>query len=137
MCSNSIRRSPRRGGFSFIEVMMVVVIIGMLAGGVAWKVTGMMDTAKTNRAKSDIAQITKAVEAYYLQHSQFPSNGEGLEVVDIKSKTDPWGNPYVYNSPGRDEPFEVVSFGADGREGGDGINADIYSWALAEGDRES
>ena len=130
---------PRRArpGFSFIEIMVVVVIIGLLAGAVAMKVTGYMDTAKVNRAKSDIAVIVNAVEARYLETSRYPANEEGLEELPLKNRTDPWGNPYQYNSPGQDdEPFEVFSFGADAREGGEGIHRDIYSWQLGDVDEE-
>ncbi|MFO8014771.1 MAG: type II secretion system protein GspG [Phycisphaerae bacterium] len=132
-------RRPRRGrpGFSFIEIMVVVVIIGLLAGAVAMKVTGYMDTAKVNRAKSDIAVIVNAIEARYLETSRYPANEEGLDELPLKNRTDPWGNPYQYNSPGRDdEPFEVFSFGADAREGGEGIHRDIYSWQLGDVDEE-
>ncbi len=122
----------RRPGFSFIEIMVVVVIIGLLAGAVAIKVTGYMDAAKGNRARSDIATIVDAVEAFYLQHSRYPGNDEGLDNLPLKNRTDPWGRPYEYNSPARDEPFEVFTFGADGREGGEGIDADIFSWQLGD-----
>ncbi|MFW5682701.1 MAG: type II secretion system protein GspG [Phycisphaeraceae bacterium] len=129
----SIGRARSRRGFSFIEVMMVVVIIGLLAGAVAWNVTGVVDSAKTNRAKSDIAAISKALDTYYLQHSRYPSNSEGLEKLALKSNklTDPWGNRYRYNKPGPgDEPYEVFTLGADNREGGDDGKADVYSWDL-------
>ncbi len=122
----------RRAAFSLIEVMVVVVIIGLLAGAVALKVTGYMDTAKVNRTKSDIATIERAIETFYLTHSRYPTNEEGLDDLPIKTRLDPWGNPYQYNSPGRKGPFEVISFGADGREGGDGMNADVYSWQVAD-----
>ena len=133
-------RRARRGGFSFIEVMVVVVIIGMLAGGVAYTAMGYMETAKKNRAKSDIATIADAVEAYYLQHNRYPSNEEGLDALPLKTQLDPWGRPYKYNSPatspGRKEPFEVYTLGEDNREGGEGVNADIYSWRLAEAEQD-
>lgn len=122
----------RRRGFSLIEVMVVVVIIGMLAGAVALNVGGYMESARVNRAKSDIATIKDAIEAYYLEHSRYPSNSEGLEGLPLENRVDPWGNPYEYNSPGREGPYEVISFGADGREGGEDANADIYSWELNE-----
>lgn len=117
-------------GFSLIEVMVVVVIIGLLAGAVAIKVTGYMDTAKVNRARADIATIVDAVEAYYVSHSRYPDNNDGLSKLPLKSLTDPWGRAYEYNSPAQMEPFEVYSLGADGRVGGEQADADIYSWQL-------
>mgnify|MGYP006424944123 CR=1 FL=1 len=129
----SIGRARSRRGFSFIEVMMVVVIIGLLAGAVAWNVTGVVDAAKTNRARSDLAAISKALDTYYLQHSRYPGNSEGLEKLALKSNklTDPWGHTYRYNKPGPgDEPYEVFTLGADNREGGEGGKADVYSWNL-------
>ncbi len=128
-------RSRRRSaGFSFIEVMMVIVIIGLLAGGVGYYAMGYMEAAKVNRAKSDIATIEKAVEAYYLMHSQYPSNSAGLDALEsLNSRTDPWGVPYHYNRPGRDgAPFEIYTLGEDNREGGEGVNQDIYSWNLRD-----
>ena len=122
-------------GFSFIEVMVVVVIIGLLAGAVAIKVSHYVDTAKVNRAKSDMATIVDAIEAYYLTHSRYPSNEEGLSKLPLKNRNDPWGNPYEYNSPGQTEPFEVISFGADGQPGGEGIHADLYSWQIHVADK--
>lgn len=123
-------RSRVRAGFSFIEVMVVVVIIGLLAGAVALRVAGNVDTAKVNRAKSDISTILNAIELHYLNHSRYPSNEEGLSKLNLKNMNDPWGRPYEYNSPGQTEPFEVFTFGADGQPGGEGINADIYSYQL-------
>ncbi|RPI62440.1 MAG: prepilin-type N-terminal cleavage/methylation domain-containing protein, partial [Planctomycetaceae bacterium] len=84
----------RRGGFSFIEIMVVVVIMGLLASAVTVKVIGYMDTAKVNRAKSDIATIVDAVEAYHLKNSRYPTNEEGLKNLPLKNSRDPWGNPY-------------------------------------------
>lgn len=122
----------RAAGFSFIEVMVVVVIIGLLAGAVVLRVGGYMETAKLNRAKSDIATIVNAVETFYLTHNRYPTNEEGLEPLPLKNRKDPWGRPYEYNSPGRDGPFEVISYGADGREGGDGGDADVCSSELGD-----
>lgn len=117
-----------RGGFSLIEIMVVVAIIGLLAAGVTIKVMGYMDTAKTNRARSDIATIVDAIEAYHLANGRYPSNEEGLSKLPIRNRLDPWGVTYQYNSPGKSEPFEVFSLGADGRPGGDGTNVDLHSW---------
>jgi general secretion pathway protein G len=77
-----------------------------------------------------------AVEAYYLANSRYPSNEDGLKNLPLKNRVDPWGTPYEYNSPGqKGEAFEVISFGADGREGGEGINADIYSWQVGDAEK--
>lgn len=122
-------------GFSLIEVMVVVVIIGLLAGAVALKVGGYMDTARANRAKSDIATIRNAIETYKLTQSRYPSNDEGLDQVPLENRSDPWGRKYGYNSPGQQGPYEVFTLGADGREGGDGENADIFSWQLGEAEK--
>ncbi len=136
MCSDTAKmmRSPFRSsrGFSFIEIMVVVVIMGMLAGAVALKVVSYMDKARVNRAKSDIATIVSAVEAFNLQNGRYPTNEEGLDSLPLKTHRDPWGNPYGYNCPAQDEPFEVFSLGADGRPGGDGVNVDIYSRQLGD-----
>lgn len=137
MGTRRVTRRRARTAFSLIEIMVVVVIIGLLAGAVALKVSGYIDTAKVNRAKSDIATIVDAIEAYYLSNSRYPTNEEGLEKLPLKNTSDPWGRIYEYNSPGKSEPFEVFSFGADGREGGDGINADIYSWELGRVEKEN
>ncbi|MEM8736895.1 MAG: type II secretion system protein GspG [Planctomycetota bacterium] len=135
--SMSINRTRRRGaGFTFIEIMVVVVIIGLLAGAVALKVSGNVAQARQNRAKSDIATIVTAVETYRLNHARLPTNAQGLSVVSIESNTDPWGRGYQYNIPGPDgNDFEVVSYGADGRPGGEDEDADIVSWALDTGAR--
>ncbi len=130
-------KSPRHQGtkgFSFIEVMIVVVIIGLLAGAVTLRFSGVMDTAKVTRARSDLATIKDGVELFYLHKSRYPTNEEGLDVIDLENRKDPWGNEYQYNSPGSSpdgvEPYEVFSLGADGREGGEGVEADIFSWNL-------
>ncbi len=124
----------RRGGFTFIEVMVVVVIIGMLAGAVTLKVSQYMDEAKVSRAKSDIATIVSAIEADSLKgDGKPPTNSEGLDKLKIDVKRDPWGNEYQYNDSGPDgEPFEVYTLGADGEPGGEGIDADIYSWQIGK-----
>jgi general secretion pathway protein G len=124
-------------GFSLIEVMVVIVIIGMLAGAVAVSVGDYVATAKRSRAKSDLATIKDAVETYHLQHNRYPSNRKGLQALsNLESTTDPWGNPYQYNRPGEKGPYEVLTLGADGREGGKGANADLHSWELTQGHGE-
>ncbi|MEO1237598.1 MAG: type II secretion system protein GspG [Planctomycetota bacterium] len=126
------RLSRGRGGFTFIEIMVVVVIIGLLAGAVALRVTGNVAQARQNRAKSDIATIVTAIETYRLNTARLPTNAQGLSVLPIDRGVDPWGRAYQYNVPGpAGEEFEVVSYGADGRPGGEDEDADVVSWDLA------
>ena len=126
----------RYRGFSFVEIMAVVVIIGILAGAVALKFKDYIDKAKIDRAKGDLKTIVIALESFQLDKGRLPSNDEGLDVLSIKTKNDPWGRPYQYNSPGSDTEFEVICFGRDGIEGGDGIDGDIYSWQLGDVEEE-
>lgn len=130
MSCNSKKHYVYQRAFSLIEVMVVVVIIGVLAGAVVVKVGDYVDRAKTNRARSDIATIKTAVESYYASESRYPTNDEGLGVLPLQSMSDPWGRPYQYNQPGRDAEYEIVCYGADGRAGGEGINSDLISSEL-------
>jgi general secretion pathway protein G len=127
--SNSDR--PRRG-FTLIEVMIVVVIIGMMAALVTYATTGYVTRAKKQRARSDLATYSGAVDAYYLAKGGYPTNDDGLRVLVpefIKVlQNDPWGHPYQYLCPGKDHPYDVVCYGADGREGGSGADADMSNW---------
>lgn len=136
-------RTMRRGAFTLLEIMAVIVIIGLLAGVVAVSVRSYMITSKQNIARMEVAKICQALDTYYVAHDRYPSNDEGLQsLVDPSPKfpegllqkvpRDPWGRPYQYNHPGRNRPFEVISFGADGREGGSGGDWDITSDELGE-----
>ncbi len=138
---------PFRGGFSLIEIMVVLVIIGLLAGVVTLNVRGYLAKAKQNTARMEIATLSNALESYYTSTDRYPTNEEGLEVLTKKSDwqpeplikqvpVDPWGRGYFYNNPGKSEPYEVISLGADGREGGEGADADIVSSDLKEKRRE-
>jgi general secretion pathway protein G len=122
----------RRAAVTHDENMVVVVIIGLLAGAVTIKVRHYVDKAKLNRAKSDLATIVTALEAYYAEYSAYPPNEEGLGALPISTRRDPWGRAYEYNQPGRSAAFEVVCYGADGREGGSGQDADVGSWDLEQ-----
>ena len=133
-CSAARTRVPRRrraAGFSFIEVMVAVVIIGLLTGAVALKVVSNVDKARKNRAKSDIQNIVTALETHQLYTGALPPAQPGLTALkDISHFNDPWDRPYEYFRTGAE--FEVVSYGRDGREGGEGPDADISSRDLGK-----
>ena len=141
MYSKKQHRAGR--GFSLVELMVVIVIIGLLAGMVTINVRSYMMKARANTAKAEIATIVQALNTFYTTYGRYPTNEEGLDVLLRATEklpepllegkpTDPWGNAYQYNSPGTAGPFEVVCWGADGREGGDGGDADISSADLKE-----
>ena len=124
-----------RRGFSLIEVMIVVVIIGLLAAVVTYATSGYLSRAKRERARADIATYSGAVDGYFLANGRYPDNREGLRVLApnfVKVlQNDPWGRPYQYVQPGRTAPYDVICYGADGREGGTGDDADISSADVA------
>lgn len=136
----------RRGGFSLVEMMVVLVLVGLLASVVTVNVRGLMIKGKQNAARAQIRQFVNGLNDYYMSNGQYPSNDQGLGVlVERDEKTneriidsqiipkDPWGNDYQYNAPGRDnEPYEVICFGADGRSGGEGADRDIASFDADE-----
>jgi len=132
-------------GFTLIEIMVVVVIIGLLAAIVAPNLIGNIDRAAVTRAKADIRAIDNALNLYRLDNFRYPSTDEGLQALVTNPgesiapnwnqylrsvPPDPWNNTYLYASPGQRGEFDVFSYGADGQEGGEGINADIGNWDL-------
>jgi len=128
--------------FTLVELMVVVVIIGLMATVVTVSVTDYLVTGKQTAARSEIAQISSALELFYLENDGYPSNDEGLALLKKASPAhpngilqgdllDPWGNEYVYVYPGVHGTFDLASYGADGAEAGIGANADIVSWDLA------
>jgi len=141
MCSD--RRCRPRAGFSLIEFTVVLALIGMLAGIVTISVRPMLTRGKQNAARAEIAAIRQALDQFYSVYGRYPSNDEGLDVLRkpteripepllTQEPKDPWSHAYQYNEPGRTEPYEVICFGADGREGGTGADMDIVSWDLKE-----
>jgi general secretion pathway protein G len=141
-------RTPRRAlqqGFTLLEIMVVVVIIGLLAAIVVPNFIGNIDTAAINRAKGDIRAIETALNLYRLDNFRYPSTADGLQALVSnpgeanapnwkqqlpRVPVDPWNRPYQYANPGQHGEFDVFSLGADGQEGGEGVNADIGNWEL-------
>ncbi len=122
-----------KGGFTLIEILVVMVIIGLLAGLVGPKLFKHVDSAKQKDAKAQISMLEGALDLYRLEKHHYPTTEEGLkslkEYLKKELPSDPWGNPYIYKMPGGDgREYEIISQGADGSAGGDGNNADIYSW---------
>jgi len=127
-----------------VEIMVVLVIIAMLAGVATISVRGYMTAGSQSTTKAEIATICQALDTYYSLHNRYPDTEEGIEALTqstpkmpepplARVPVDAWGQPYTYLNPGRDTPYEVISFGADGREGGEGADADISSAELEEG----
>ena len=136
----------RSTGFTLIEVMIVIVILGILASLIVPKIMGRPDEARIVAARQDISTIMQALKLYRLDNRRYPSQDQGLvalvkrpEIEPLpdnwksyleKLPQDPWDNPYQYLNPGLHGEIDIFSFGADGKPGGDGIDADIGSWQL-------
>jgi general secretion pathway protein G len=133
----------RQRGFTLIELLVVLAILAMLAAIVVPRVFRNLDKAKVNTAKTQIAAFESAISAYRLDVGSFPTTDQGLQALRAQPggvenwdgpylpkdiPPDPWGHPYVYRCPSEHGDYEIISYGADGREGGDGFNKDIESW---------
>ena len=135
-------------GFTLIEIMVVVVIMGILAALIVPKLMGRTDDARIIAAKQDIATVMQALKLYKLDNQRYPTTEQGLQALITKPTSglaadgwksggyvdklpkDPWGNPYQYLSPGINGELDVFSLGADGQPGGVGNDTDIGSWNL-------
>jgi general secretion pathway protein G len=124
--------------FTLVEIMVVIVIIGLLATAVTINVRNYLTRAKQNAAKQDIVTIANAIDIFWSDYSRYPTNEEGLDILTQPTSkipegllehipNDPWGHPYQYISPGATKPYDIICLGADGREGGEGGDADITS----------
>ncbi|MCK6388740.1 type II secretion system major pseudopilin GspG [Zoogloea sp.] len=146
MSKLSSRTARLARGFTLIEVMVVIVILGVLAALVVPKVMSRPDEARVVAAKQDISAIMQALKLYKLDNRRYPSAEQGLQALVTKPAAapvpdnwksyldklpvDPWGKPYQYVTPGLKGEVDVMSFGADGISGGEGFDADIGSWTL-------
>jgi general secretion pathway protein G len=130
----------KRQGFTLLELLVVIVIIGLLAGYVAPRYFSQVGRSEIQVAKAQIESLEKALDQYRLDMRRYPSAEEGLQALTAKPESapawsgpylkksvpmDPWGRPYVYRTPGQKSEFEVFSYGRDGKPGGSGDDADI------------
>jgi general secretion pathway protein G len=134
----------RAGGFTLIELMVVLVIIGVLAALIVPNMLDRAEDARVTAARTDVNNLMQALKLYKLDNLRYPSNDQGLQALVAKPTvgvippnwrpyldklpSDPWGHPYQFENPGLKGEIDVYSFGADGVVGGEGRNADIGSW---------
>src|SRR5690606_1609401 len=148
LTTKEINAVNKQRGFTLIEIMVVVVILGILAALVVPQIMSRPDQAKVTVAKGDIKAISAALDMYKLDNHSYPNTQQGLEALVRKPSgnpparnwnpdgylkrmpVDPWGNPYQYLAPGTKGPFDLYSLGADGKESGSELNADIGNWDL-------
>lgn len=144
---NAILATSRRriqSGFTLIELMVVLLIIGVLAALIVPNVLDRADDARATAAKTDVNNLMQALKLYKLDNQRYPTSEQGLQALLTKPASapvpanwksyldklpnDPWGRAYVYLNPGIKGEIDVMSFGADGQAGGEGKNADVGSW---------
>lgn len=146
-----VRRRRRRGaaksgerGFTLVEILVVITIIGLIMALVGPRVIAYLGESKSKAAKIQIQSFGSTLDLFYLDNGRYPTSSEGLGALVQRTGNsptwngpylkggvvpkDPWGHDYVYRSPGEHGPFDVISLGADGQEGGAGAAADITSW---------
>lgn len=141
-------KRKRAAGFTLIEIMVVVVILGILAALIVPNIMDRPDMARVTRTKQDIRALQTALNLYRLDNYRYPTTDQGLEALVEAPAIEPlppayrkggylermpkdaWGRPYLYLSPGLHGEVDITSLGADGQPGGEGVNADIQSWNL-------
>lgn len=149
-CSDKLSQRRAHAGFTLLEVMVVIVILGVMASMVVPQLMDKSEQAATQKAVSDIGKLEEILEMYRLDNHRYPTTEQGLEALvseptvdpvprNYPSKgyvrrleNDPWGNPYLYLSPGEYGEIDIYTLGADGEEGGEGNNADIGNWNIQD-----
>ncbi|PON18843.1 type II secretion system protein GspG [Candidatus Entotheonella serta] len=145
------RRIRCNAGFTLIEVMVVIIILGLLAAIVMPRLVGQTDKARYEQARIQMRILEDALKRYKIENGRFPTTGQGLRALVQKPSSppiprnwpnggyldkpevpqDPWGNDFIYVSPGQHGPdYDIISLGADGLEGGEGYDQDVQSWSL-------
>jgi general secretion pathway protein G len=139
-----MKTASREKGFTLIELLIVMVILGLLAALVGPRMFGKVGTSKTKAAKAQISLFETSLDTYRLDVGKYPTTQQGLSALRVKPDgvenwegpylpkdvpSDPWGHPYVFESPGKHGDYDIVSMGADGSPGGDGEDKDVESWA--------
>ena len=142
----SLNKGSKQSGFTLIEVMVVVIILGILAAVVVPNIMDKPDQARVTKAKQDIRALESALNMYKLDNFVYPNTDQGLEALVQKPSgspdpknwkqylkrlpDDPWGNPYQYLNPGIQSDIDIFTFGADGVQGGEEVSTDIGNWDL-------
>lgn len=136
-------KNNSKKAFTIIELMVVITIIGILASLVAPKFMGKLETAKVKTTKAQLEMFSTSLDSFNMDTGRYPSESEGLKVLWTKSKDirgydgpylpkpvneDAWGNPYIYKKTSDDHGYDIISYGKDGKEGGDGKNSDLSIW---------
>jgi general secretion pathway protein G len=142
--SDRARKRSQRG-FTLVEMLVVITIIGLIMSLVGPRVLNYLSEAKVKSARIQIQSLVSALDLFYLDAGRYPSSSEGLNALVRPTSglaawngpylkggsvpSDPWGRPYLYRSPGEHGPYDIISYGSDGQEGGTGTAADIASWS--------
>jgi general secretion pathway protein G len=142
------RAGPRSGeaGFTLVEILVVITIIGLIMGLVGPRVLNYLSESKVKAATIQVESLEGALDLYFLDLGRYPTTAQGLAALVQRPggssgwngpylkngnvPNDPWGHPYLYRSPSEHGPYEIISLGADGQEGGTGVAADVKSWEI-------